>query len=159
MELAGQVGSSDLRTGSTKIPRSWSNLRGRSRKFSKCNQGNARLNWRTRVGQQPVDYEVVGRLLAAIDSLRGEQDGVKGDLKFSQVEHNFDVQDFERRILALPTDPSKSPTPKKKSVLSCFRFLCRRSCSGEQRVSDDSLWCFLTDGRRALGCKSTGGCR
>ena len=62
---------------------------------------NARSNRRTSVGQQSVDYEVVERLLAAIDRLRGERDDVKGHLEFSQVEHKFAVQDFERRILDL----------------------------------------------------------
>ncbi|KAF9654320.1 hypothetical protein BDM02DRAFT_3106652 [Thelephora ganbajun] len=62
---------------------------------------NARSNRRTSICQQPVDYEVVERLLSAIDRLRGERDDVKGHLEFSQVEHRFAVQAFERRILAL----------------------------------------------------------
>jgi chromosome segregation ATPase len=71
---------------------------------------NARSDRRTSLGQQPVDYEVVERLLATIDRLRGERDDVKGHLEFSQVEHRFAVQAFEHRILALSstTGPDKS---------------------------------------------------
>jgi len=72
--------------------------------------GNARLNRRSSLGQQPVDYEVVERLLATIDRLRSERDDIKGHLEFSQVEHKFSVQAFEHRILALSsaTEPDRS---------------------------------------------------
>ena len=70
---------------------------------------NARSNRRTTIefGQHSVDYEVVERLLATIDRLRNERDDVKGHLEFSQVEHRFAVQSFERKILAL-SDSGKS---------------------------------------------------
>ena len=71
---------------------------------------NARSKRRTSLGQQPVDFEVVERLLATIDRLRDERDDVKGHLEFSQVEHKFAVQAFEHRILALSsaTEPDRS---------------------------------------------------
>ena len=71
---------------------------------------NARSNRRTSIGQQSVDYEVVERLLATIDRLRSERDDVKGHLEFSQVEHRFAVQAFERKIFTLSstTDSNKS---------------------------------------------------
>jgi chromosome segregation ATPase len=71
---------------------------------------NVRSNRRSSIGQQPVDYEVVERLLATIDRLRGERDDVKGHLEFSQVEHRFAVQAFEHRLLSLSsaTESDKS---------------------------------------------------
>jgi len=72
---------------------------------------NVRSDRRSSLGQQPVDYEVVERLLATIDRLRGERDDVKGHLEFSQIEHRFAVQAFEHRILAL-----SSTTQSNKSL-------------------------------------------
>lgn len=100
---------------------------------------NARSNRRASIGQQPVDYEVVERLLATIDRLRGERDDVKGHLEFSQVEHKFAVQAFERRILALSSDTASDKSLEVSDLEEEIRQLRAGTNIALAKVEDSQL--------------------
>ena len=100
---------------------------------------NARSNRRTSIGQQPVDYEVVERLLATIDRLRCERDDVKGHLEFSQVEHRFAVQDFEHRIFALSSTTQSDRSLEVSNLEEEIRQLREEANVALAKVEDSQL--------------------
>jgi len=100
---------------------------------------NARSNRRTSIGQQPVDYEVVERLLATIDRLRGERDDVKGHLEFSQVEHTFAVQAFQRQILALSSNTQSDRSLEVSNLEEEIRQLREEANIALAKVEDSQL--------------------
>ena len=100
---------------------------------------NSRSNRRTSLGQQPVDYEVVERLLATIDRLRGERDDVKGHLEFSQVEHKFAVQAYEHRILALSSETDSDKSLEVSNLEEEIRRLREEANMALAKVEDSQL--------------------
>ena len=100
---------------------------------------NSRSNRRTSLGQQPVDYEVVERLLATIDRLRGERDDVKGHLEFSQVEHKFAVQAYEHRILALSSETDSDKSLEVSNLEDEIRRLREEANMALAKVEDSQL--------------------
>ena len=100
---------------------------------------NARSNRRTSLGQQPVDYEVVERLLATIDRLRSERDDVKGHLEFSQVEHRFAVQAFERRIFTLSSTTGSDKSLEVSNLEEEIRRLREEANTALAKVEDSQL--------------------
>ena len=100
---------------------------------------NARSNRRSSIGQQSVDYEVVERLLATIDRLRGERDDVKGHLEFSQVEHKFAVQAFERRILNLSSTTQSDRSLEVSNLEDEIRRLREEANIALAKVEDSQL--------------------
>lgn len=100
---------------------------------------NARSNRRTSISQQPVDYEVVERLLATIDRLRGERDDVKGHLEFSQVEHKFAVQDYEHRILTLSSTTQSDRSLEVSNLEEEIRQLREEANIALAKVEDSQL--------------------
>ena len=100
---------------------------------------NTRSNRRTSIGQQPVDYEVVERLLATIDRLRSERDDVKGHLEFSQVEHRFAVQDFQHRILALSSTTQSDRSLEVSNLEEEIRLLREEANIALAKVEDSQL--------------------
>ena len=100
---------------------------------------NARSNRRTSIGQQPVDYEVVEHLLATIDRLRGERDDVKGHLEFSQVEHTFAVQAFQRQILGLSSATQSDRSLEVSNLEEEIRQLREEANAALAKVEDSQL--------------------
>ena len=100
---------------------------------------NVRSDRRTSLGQQPVDYEVVERLLATIDRLRSERDDVKGHLEFSQIEHRFAVQAFEHRILALSSTTKSDKSLEVSNLEEEIRRLRQESNIALAKVEDSQL--------------------
>ena len=100
---------------------------------------NACSNWRTSIGQHSVDYEVVERLLATIDRLRGERDDVKGHLEFSQVEHRFAVQAFERKILVLSSTTESDKSLEVSNLEAEIRRLREETNIALAKVEDSQL--------------------
>lgn len=100
---------------------------------------NAQSNRRTSIGQQPVDYEVVERLLATIDRLRGERDDVKGHFEFSQVEHTFAVQDYQRRILSLSSATQSDRSLEVSNLEEEIRQLREEANAALAKVEDSQL--------------------
>ena len=100
---------------------------------------NSRSNRRTSLGRQPVNYEVVERLLATIDRLRGERDDVKGHLEFSQVEHKFAVQAYERRILTLSTGTDSDKSLEVSNLEEEIRRLREEANMALAKVEDSQL--------------------
>ena len=100
---------------------------------------NAQSNRRTSIGQQPVDYEVVEHLLATIDRLRGERDDVKGHLEFSQVEHTFAVQAFQRQILSLSSATQSDRSLEVSNLEEEIRQLREDANAALAKVEDSQL--------------------
>ena len=100
---------------------------------------NARSDRRTSLGQKPVDYEVVERLLATIDRLRSERDDVKGHLEFSQIEHRFAVQAFEHRILALSSTTGSNKSLEVSNLEDEIRQLREEANIALAKVEDSQL--------------------
>ena len=100
---------------------------------------NVRSNRRSSLGQQPVDYEVVERLLATIDRLRGERDDVKGHLEFSQIEHRFAVQAFEHRILTLSSTTKSDKSLEVSNLEDEIRQLREDANIALAKVEDSQL--------------------
>jgi len=100
---------------------------------------NARLDRRTSLGQKPVDFEVVERLLATIDRLRSERDDVKGHLEFSQIEHRFAVQAFEHRILALSSTTGSNKSLEVSNLEEEIRQLREEANIALAKVEDSQL--------------------
>ena len=100
---------------------------------------NVRSDRRTSLGQKPVDYEVVERLLATIDRLRSERDDVKGHLEFSQIEHRFAVQAFEHRILALSSTTGSNKSLEVSNLEEEIRQLREEANIALAKVEDSQL--------------------
>lgn len=100
---------------------------------------NALSNRRTSINQHPVDYEVVERLLVTIDRLRSERDDVKGHLEFSQVEHRFAVQAFERKILALSSATGSDKSLEVSNLEKEIRRLREETNVALSKVEDSQL--------------------
>lgn len=100
---------------------------------------NVRSNRRSSIGHQSVDYEVVERLLATIDRVRSERDDAKGHLEFSQVEHRFAVQAFERKILALSSDAGSHRSLEVSNLEEEIRRLREETNVALAKVEDSQL--------------------